>query len=311
MAPAAEPAPGRFGIPITMRPLSTDAALRAERIACRLRHLIYSSTTIRKGDYLKSASVMHGINITYENEVLAGDAAQPAAKTQAAAERRVPAGPPLFRPGAVRQSEHFAPLPGMVVCFAQVYDQTLPTRRVRDYDNLEEKQILDLLSSFVMADDSLPELTESEMFGEMDTDAAAADALPGDDDAALTEGSDSDDGEGASAVPADDGAADCPPVSLFLERLRKPEPPKPKRTTRRKKTAPVENTAPAGRSFPQKQSPLSRLPHAVEDVPPDGFEGGCGGRSCLSGRTAGRGVSRALSHTQAHRRSPPAVSLQS
>ena len=51
--------------------LSTDAALRAERIACRLRHLIYSSTTIRKGDYLKSASVMHGINITYENEVLA------------------------------------------------------------------------------------------------------------------------------------------------------------------------------------------------------------------------------------------------
>ena len=75
--------------------LSTDAALRAERIACRLRHLIYSSTTIRKGDYLKSASVM------------------PSAKAQAAAERRVSAGPPLFCPGAVRQREHFAPLPGM------------------------------------------------------------------------------------------------------------------------------------------------------------------------------------------------------
>ena len=26
--------------------LSTDAALRAEKIACRLRHLIYSSTTV-------------------------------------------------------------------------------------------------------------------------------------------------------------------------------------------------------------------------------------------------------------------------
>ena len=35
--------------------LSTDAALRAEKIACRLRHLIYSSTTIHKGDYLTSA----------------------------------------------------------------------------------------------------------------------------------------------------------------------------------------------------------------------------------------------------------------
>ena len=44
--------------------LSIDAALRAERIACRLRHLIYSSTTIRKGDYLKSAGATHGIRIT-------------------------------------------------------------------------------------------------------------------------------------------------------------------------------------------------------------------------------------------------------
>lgn len=28
--------------------LSTDAALRSERIACRLRHLIYSSTGVKK-----------------------------------------------------------------------------------------------------------------------------------------------------------------------------------------------------------------------------------------------------------------------
>lgn len=48
--------------------LSTDAALRAERIACRLRHLIYSSTTICKGDYLRSAGVMHGI-IVYGKKI--------------------------------------------------------------------------------------------------------------------------------------------------------------------------------------------------------------------------------------------------
>lgn len=93
-------------------------------------------------------------------------------------------------------------------------------------------------------DGSLPELTESEMFGEMDTDTAAADALPGENDtAALMDAPDSDDGEDASAVPADDGAADVPgePVS---EAAEEPEPPKPKRATRRKKTAPAENTAP-------------------------------------------------------------------
>ena len=41
-----------------------------------------------------------------------------------------------------------------MVCFTQVYDQCLPTRRIRDYDNLEEKQLLDVLSTFVMADDT-------------------------------------------------------------------------------------------------------------------------------------------------------------
>ena len=50
--------------------LSIDAALRAERIACRLRHLIYSSTTIRKGDYLKSAGATHGITVNCEDRVL-------------------------------------------------------------------------------------------------------------------------------------------------------------------------------------------------------------------------------------------------
>ena len=79
---------------------------------------------------------------------------------------------------------------------------------------------------------NLPELTESEMFGEATADTAAADALPGENDtAALTEGPDSDDGEDASAVPADDGAADVPgePVS---EAAEEPEPPKPKQIGR-------------------------------------------------------------------------------
>lgn len=119
-------------------------------------------------------------------------------------------------------------------------------------------------------DGSLPELTESEMFGEMDTDATVADALPGDDDAALTEGSDSDDGEGASAIPVDDGAADAlgEPVP---EEAEEPEPPKPKRTTRRKKTTPAENTASAEEVPAETESP-EPVPPAVEDVPPDGFE---------------------------------------
>ena len=40
-----------------------------------------------------------------------------------------------------------------VVCFSLVYNRDLPERRVRDYDNLELKQFLDVAASFLLTDD--------------------------------------------------------------------------------------------------------------------------------------------------------------
>lgn len=41
-----------------------------------------------------------------------------------------------------------------VVCFSQIYDQSLSLQRIRDYDNLEFKQILDTIASYVLVDDT-------------------------------------------------------------------------------------------------------------------------------------------------------------
>ena len=118
---------------------------------------------------------------------------------------------------------------------------------------------------------SLPELTESEVFGEAaDTAAADADDLPGKDDAsALTEGPDSDDGENTSAASLDDGEADVSsePVS---EAAGEPEPPKPKRAARRKKAAPAESAAPA-EEIPAETVSLEPV-STGENAPPDGNE---------------------------------------
>jgi len=35
-----------------------------------------------------------------------------------------------------------------------IYSSALPSRRVRDYENLELKEILDVVAAFVMVDDS-------------------------------------------------------------------------------------------------------------------------------------------------------------
>ena len=108
--------------------LSTDAALRAERITCRLRHLIYATTSIKKEDYLRSAETMQGIEILLDPFTTA--------LSDYAAHHTMP------------QFRH------CVVCFSHIYAQELPERRIRDYDNLELKQFLDVAASFILTDDS-------------------------------------------------------------------------------------------------------------------------------------------------------------
>lgn len=134
--------------------LSTDAALRAENIACRLRHLIYSTTSIKKEEYLTSAAVMQGINVEEKDGVLeiTLPCLLPKRKQRQSTEY-------LLDPFTAAMSQYAKshPLPRLqhcVVCFSHVYCQDLPRRRVRDYDNLELKQFLDVAASFILTDDS-------------------------------------------------------------------------------------------------------------------------------------------------------------
>ena len=134
--------------------LSTDAALRAENIACRLRHLIYSTTSIKKEEYLTSAAVMQGIKVDENDGVLeiTLPCLLPKRKQRQSTEY-------LLDPftAAMSQYARSRPLPRFqhcVVCFSHVYCQDLPKRRVRDYDNLELKQFLDVAASFILTDDS-------------------------------------------------------------------------------------------------------------------------------------------------------------
>lgn len=134
--------------------LSTDAALRAERVACRLRHLLYATTTVTKEEYLTSAAVMQGIEITSTDGVLeiTLPCLLPKRKARQGTEY-------LLDPftAALSQYARSNPVPRFrhcVVCFSHIYCKDQPERRVRDYDNLEVKQFLDVAASFVMEDDS-------------------------------------------------------------------------------------------------------------------------------------------------------------
>ena len=133
--------------------LSTDAALRAEQIACRLRHILYATTNVRKEDYLTSAALMTGIDIQYNDGIM--EITLPSLLPK---RKRRPSSEFLLDPfhAALSQYAREHPMPQFkhcVVCFSNVYDRALPERRVRDYDNLELKRLLDVAASFLLVDD--------------------------------------------------------------------------------------------------------------------------------------------------------------
>lgn len=133
--------------------LSTDAALRAEQIACRLRHILYASTNVQKEEYLTSAALMQGIDIQYNDGIM--EITLPSLLPK---RRRRPSSEFLLDPfhAALSQYAREHPMPQFkhcVVCFSNIYDRELPERRVRDYDNLEVKQYLDAVAAWLLIDD--------------------------------------------------------------------------------------------------------------------------------------------------------------
>lgn len=134
--------------------LTTDAALRSELIACRMRHLLYGSTQTKKESYLASAGVVQGISINESDGVLeiTLPCLLPKRKQRQSTEFLID---PLYFTLSQYADNHQLPkFKHCVVCFSHIYSEDLSHRRIRDYDNLELKQLLDVLSTYIMEDDT-------------------------------------------------------------------------------------------------------------------------------------------------------------
>ena len=134
--------------------LARDAANRSEAIACRMRHLLYETNSMKKRDYLLSAADAQNVSIVYHDEVLeiTLPSLMPKRKRSQYPEFLLD---PFTAALSQYTAEHALPqFSSCVVCFCQIYDRSLPERRIRDYDNVEFKQLLDVAAAYVLVDDS-------------------------------------------------------------------------------------------------------------------------------------------------------------
>lgn len=134
--------------------MSTDAALLSEKITCKLRSLIYASTTLKKPDYLTKAASAQEVQVACQNGLLC-------VTLPRLLPRRGGKYSSLFLTEPVHAAlDQFAteqPLPKFrdcTVCLVHEYDASASDRLIFDFDNLQQKQLLDTIAVHVMTDDN-------------------------------------------------------------------------------------------------------------------------------------------------------------
>lgn len=134
--------------------LSTDAALSCEKMTCKLRSLIYTNTDISKSEYLRKAGDSQGIHISHQNRILeiALPCLMPKRKRQFSKEFML--GPLYQALSDFTETNPIQKYTKCTVCFTHVCSRNMPLSKIRDYDNIELKHILDMITAFAMVDDS-------------------------------------------------------------------------------------------------------------------------------------------------------------
>jgi len=146
--------PGKY--PENYEILSMEACLRAERIACNIRHFIYTTASITKKDLMKLISQEHNVKIAKDDNYGALSITLPSLLPK---KKQVNGGEFLldalyFALQEFAEANGYTKFKECVVCFFHAYDKKISSQKIRDYDNIETKQVLDIIAAFTMTDDS-------------------------------------------------------------------------------------------------------------------------------------------------------------
>ena len=135
--------------------LIMDSCFRAEKIACKIRNLICQSTGIRKMDLLKLVSLEHDIQIHQCAETGIIDVKFPSLLPK---KRRSENSHFMLDALYAALDEYdntfgFSKINDNVICMTHYYSSEA-SNKIRDYDNFETKDIIDLIATYTMVDDS-------------------------------------------------------------------------------------------------------------------------------------------------------------
>ena len=131
---------------------SLDTVARAEKIACKLRHLIGDYGTANREILMERIAETHGIEIRREDDTICIPRPLPKATRHRSSEFLTQ---PLYHVmNNYCNEQPVKKYRECAVCFIHVYDEKLSLGRIRDYDNTETRNVLNAVAAFFLTDDT-------------------------------------------------------------------------------------------------------------------------------------------------------------
>ncbi len=140
--------------PIQFLEVTKNMALLSERSTAQLRNFLFTVCGGMPQNYYLQAAKMQGICVSVKDGILSVrlPALLPKKTRTEGFKFLQPALHAALKQYAEQQNlPHFH---ACTVCIEHIYDRCLPIKAVRDYDNLEMKEVLDIIALYCMTDDT-------------------------------------------------------------------------------------------------------------------------------------------------------------
>lgn len=134
--------------------LTTTAALQAEMLTCHLRNILFDAAGASPSGYYASAAKLHGTEVRSGNGIFTVTLPRLMPKKRCRDSDEFLLAPVRYLLDAFFKARDDPPLGTCTVCVEHIYSRDAPGAPVRDYDNLQLKKLLDLVTLYAMVDDS-------------------------------------------------------------------------------------------------------------------------------------------------------------
>ena len=134
--------------------LATDAALRSEALTCKMRHLLYQFTDEKRPEHMINAAEMQGMVVREYKDMFEVELPCLLPKRNTKRGSEFITDPMHFMLERYNEAHPIKRYESAVVCFVHEYDRSMPCKRIIDYDNMEQKAVVDVIATFFLRDDS-------------------------------------------------------------------------------------------------------------------------------------------------------------